>query len=45
MDCSQQFDTGDGDSRGPEPFEAEHRADPSLHPAMILLNEIVEILR
>jgi hypothetical protein len=37
VDSSRQFDTGHGHSRGPEPLEAEHRADPQLHPAVILL--------
>jgi hypothetical protein len=45
VDPSQQLDTGDGDSRGPEPLEAEHRADPRLPPAVILLNWVAEILR
>jgi hypothetical protein len=41
VDTAQQFDAADGDRRGSEPLEAEHRSQPRFHAAMILLDQVV----
>jgi hypothetical protein len=40
-----QFDARDRDGRVPETLEAEHRVDPGLDVAMILLDQVVQLLR
>jgi len=42
VDTAQQFDASDGDRRGSEPLEAEHRSQPRFHAAMILLDQVVK---
>jgi hypothetical protein len=41
----QQLDAGDCDCRGFEPLEAQHWTDAELHPAMILLDQVVQVFR
>ena len=38
-----QFDTSEGDSRGGEVLEAQHRPHPLLHATMVLFTQILEI--
>lgn len=40
-----QLDAGDRNGRISEAFEAEHRIDPGLDVAMILLDQVVQVLR
>ena len=44
-DPAQQFNTGNCDRCGPESLKPEHRTDACLHTAVILLDEVVQILR
>jgi hypothetical protein len=44
-DTAQQFNSRDGDRRRFEPPEADHRTQPRFHPAMILLDHIIQIFR
>jgi hypothetical protein len=39
-----QLDAGDRNGGIPEAFEAEHRIDPRLDIAMILLDQVVQVL-
>ena len=43
-DHVHEFDAGQDVSGGPEGFEAEHRSGHALDGAMVLLNDVVEIL-
>ncbi len=43
--ASYQLDARNGDRSVAEYLEAEHRADPRFHAAMILLDHIVQVLR
>src|SRR5271166_1690284 len=45
MDPAQQLDAADGDRRGPEPLETEHRTKPQLDPTVILLDQVVQVFR
>ena len=45
MDPAKQFDAGNYDRRGPEPLEAEHRTDTQLDAAVVLLDQVVQVLR
>ena len=44
-DAMQQLDAGDRDHRICEPLEAEHHSDALLHPAMVLLYQVVQVFR
>jgi len=39
---SRQFNAADGNDRGLESLEPEHRPDPLLDPAMVLLNQVIQ---
>jgi hypothetical protein len=39
---AQQFNAGDRDRRGPEPFEAEHRTDAQFHATMVSLCKLID---
>jgi hypothetical protein len=41
---AQQFDTGDGDRRRPEPLESEHWTNVKLYATVILFDQIIQIL-
>ena len=43
-DPAQQFNTGNCDRCGPESLRPERRTDACLHTAVILLDEVVQIL-
>jgi hypothetical protein len=45
MDPAKQFDAGNGGRRGPEPLEAEHWIDAQLDAAVVLLDQVVQVLR
>jgi hypothetical protein len=40
-----QFDAGDRNGRAPKAFEVEHRIDPGLDVAMVLLDQVAQVLR
>jgi hypothetical protein len=44
-DAVESFDAGDSDFGSAKSLETEHRANPRLHSAMILLNDVIEIFR
>jgi hypothetical protein len=45
VDPTKQFDAGNGGRRGPELLEAEHWTDAQLDAAMVLLDQVVQVLR
>ena len=42
---AKQFDAGNGGRRSPEPLEAEHWTDAQLDAAVVLLDQVVQVLR
>lgn len=44
-DATHQFKTRERDRRVPETFEAEHHVGSGLDVAMVLLDQVIEILR
>ena len=44
VNAAEQFDAGNRSSGGSEGFEAEHRPGSRLDPAMVLLDDIIQIL-
>ena len=40
-----QFDAGEGNGSAAEPFEPEHHVHPGFEVAVILLNQVIQVLR
>jgi len=44
LDFLRQLNAADGNGRRLESLEPEHRPDPLLDPAVVLLNQVIQIL-
>jgi hypothetical protein len=44
LDLVRQLDSADGDCRMVESFESQHQPDPLFDSAVVLLDEIVQVL-